>query len=85
MWDAMLSSGTKCYHLEQMLKCGAFVIMWKQILSSGQFCALKFSKKFYVIIQCYQVKFSYFSGREPYISLKIKKRHYEHHMTETHI
>jgi hypothetical protein len=27
---------------------------------------------------------SYLAGMSPYISLKIKKRHYEHHMIETH-
>jgi hypothetical protein len=30
-------------------------------------------------------KFSYLAGMSPYISLKIKKRHYEYHMIETHI
>ncbi len=29
-------------------------------------------------------KFSYLAGMSPYISLKIKKRHYEHHMIEAH-
>jgi hypothetical protein len=28
--------------------------------------------------------FSYLEGMSPYISLKIKKRHYEHHMIEAH-
>ncbi len=28
--------------------------------------------------------FSYLAGMSPYISLKIKKRHYEHHMIEAH-
>ncbi len=28
--------------------------------------------------------FSYLAGLSPYISLKIKKRHYEHHMIEAH-
>jgi len=27
---------------------------------------------------------SYLAGMSPYISLKIKKRHYEHHMIEAH-
>jgi hypothetical protein len=30
------------------------------------------------------IKFSYLAGMSPYISLKIKKRHYEHHMIEAH-
>jgi hypothetical protein len=29
-------------------------------------------------------KSSYLEGMSPYISLKIKKRHYEHHMIEAH-
>jgi hypothetical protein len=29
-------------------------------------------------------KLSYLAGMSPYISLKIKKRHYEHHMIEAH-
>jgi len=29
-------------------------------------------------------KFSYLAGISPYISLKIKKSHYEHHMIEAH-
>jgi hypothetical protein len=33
-------------------------------------------------LQC--SKFSYLAGMSPYISLKIKKRHYEHHMIEAH-
>jgi hypothetical protein len=28
--------------------------------------------------------FSYLAGMSPYISLKIKKRRYEHHMIEAH-
>ncbi len=28
--------------------------------------------------------FSYLAGMSPYISLKIKKRHYEHHVIEAH-
>jgi hypothetical protein len=28
---------------------------------------------------------SYLAGMSPYISLKIKKRHYEYHMIDTHI
>ncbi len=31
-----------------------------------------------------KVIFSYLAGMSPYISLKIKKRHYEHHMIEAH-
>jgi hypothetical protein len=30
------------------------------------------------------IDFSYLAGMSPYISLKIKKRHYEHHMIEAH-
>jgi hypothetical protein len=30
------------------------------------------------------LKISYLAGMSPYISLKIKKRHYEHHMIEAH-
>ncbi len=30
------------------------------------------------------IKVSYLAGMSPYISLKIKKRHYEHHMIEAH-
>ncbi len=30
------------------------------------------------------VNFSHLAGMSPYISLKIKKRHYEHHMIEAH-
>jgi hypothetical protein len=30
------------------------------------------------------VQYSYLAGMSPYISLKIKKRHYEHHMIEAH-
>ncbi len=30
------------------------------------------------------VNISFLAGMSPYISLKIKKRHYEHHMIEAH-
>ena len=30
------------------------------------------------------LQFSYLAGMSPYISLKIKKRHYKHHMIEAH-
>ena len=42
IWDKMLSSGTKCYHLAQnviiwvaMLSSGANIIIWDEMLSSG--------------------------------------------------
>ena len=35
IWDKMLSSGMKCYHLELMLSSGANVIIWDEMLSSG--------------------------------------------------
>jgi hypothetical protein len=38
---------------------------------------------FLLIVSMYTV-ISNLAGMSPYISLKIKKRHYEHHMTETH-
>ncbi len=31
-----------------------------------------------------EISFPSSAGMSPYISLKIKKRHYEHHMIETH-
>ncbi len=34
----MLSSGTKCYHLELMLSSGANVIIWDEMLSSRMLC-----------------------------------------------
>ncbi len=66
--ELMLSSGTKCCH-ELMLSSGANVIIWswcyhpernvvmlrKQMLSSGQFCVVKFQQKFNVIICCYHL------------------------------
>jgi hypothetical protein len=61
----MLSSGMKCYHLEQILSCGTKcyhvgrnVIMWTQMLSSGQFCAVKLPTKFHAIIWWYHVVLS---------------------------
>ncbi len=45
-----------------------------------------FTKKFatytYTSYMC--TYFSYLAGMSPYISLKIKKRHYEHHIIEAH-
>jgi hypothetical protein len=38
-----------------------------------------------VWLHCIRPMFSYLAGMSPYISLKIKKRHYEYHMIETHI
>jgi hypothetical protein len=38
IWDEMLSSGMKCYHLELMLSSGANVIIWDEMLSSGMKC-----------------------------------------------
>jgi hypothetical protein len=38
IWDEMLSSGMKCYHLELMLSTGANVIIWDGMLSSGMKC-----------------------------------------------
>jgi hypothetical protein len=45
IWDEMLSSGTKCYHLglnviiwDAMLSSGAIVIVWDEMLSSGIKC-----------------------------------------------
>ena len=35
IWDGMLSSGMKCYHLELMLSSGANVIIWDEMPSSG--------------------------------------------------
>jgi hypothetical protein len=41
IWEEMLSSGMKCYHLELMLSSGANVIIWDEcyhlelMLSSG--------------------------------------------------
>jgi hypothetical protein len=35
IWDGMLSSGMKCYHLEIMLSSGANVIIWDEMPSSG--------------------------------------------------
>jgi hypothetical protein len=32
----------------------------------------------------FDIMISYLAGMSPYISLKIKKRHYEHHMIEAH-
>ncbi len=45
IWDEMLSSRTKCYHLglnafiwDEMLSSGANVIIWNKIVSSGTKC-----------------------------------------------
>jgi hypothetical protein len=38
IWDEMLLSGMKCYHLECMLSFGAYVIIWDKTLSSGMQC-----------------------------------------------
>jgi hypothetical protein len=38
IWDEMLSSGMKCYHLELMLSSGANVIIWDGMLLSGMKC-----------------------------------------------
>jgi hypothetical protein len=38
IWDEMLSSGMKCYHLELMLSSGANVTIWDEMLSSGMKC-----------------------------------------------
>ncbi len=35
IWDKMLSSGMKCYHLKIMLSSGANVIIWDKMLLSG--------------------------------------------------
>ncbi len=35
IWDEILSSWMKCYHLELMLSSGANVIIWDKMLSSG--------------------------------------------------
>ena len=40
---------------------------------------------YYVILLLKSTNVSYLAGMSPYISLKIKKRHYEYHMIETHI
>ncbi len=57
IWDEMLSSGMKCYHLEQMLSCATKVILWKKMLSFGQFCDEKFPTN-NVIIWCCHVMLS---------------------------
>ncbi len=37
------------------------------------------------VVDCLcRLSVSYLAGMSPYISLKIKKRHYEHHMIEAH-
>jgi uncharacterized protein YheU (UPF0270 family) len=45
IWDGMLSSGIKCYHLgrniiiwTEILSSGANVIIWDEMLSSGMKC-----------------------------------------------
>jgi hypothetical protein len=44
IWEGMLSSGMKCYHLESMLSSGICyhlglnVIIWDEMLSSGRLC-----------------------------------------------
>jgi hypothetical protein len=35
IWDKMLSSGMKFYHLELLVSSGANVIIWGEVLSSG--------------------------------------------------
>ncbi len=47
-------------------------LMWHAQLQGQGVCVLLF------------FKVSYLAGMSPYISLKIKKRHYEHHMIEAH-
>jgi hypothetical protein len=34
IWDKMLQSWMKCYHLKLMLSAGANVIIWDEMLSS---------------------------------------------------
>ena len=38
IWDEMLSSGMKSYHLELMLSAGANGITWDEMLSSWMQC-----------------------------------------------
>ncbi len=37
-----------------------------------------------IVVGIIEEAFSYLAGMSPYISLKIKERHYEHHMIEAH-
>ena len=57
IWDEMLSSGMKCYHLERMLSSGANVIIWDKMISCGaNVVMLSFGAN--VIIWCYHVMLS---------------------------
>ncbi len=54
IWDEMLSSGMKCYHLELMLSSGANVIIWDEMISSGA-NVMVLQNGANVIIWCYHV------------------------------
>jgi hypothetical protein len=54
IWDEMLSSGMKCYHLELMLSSGANVIIWDEMISSGA-NVIMLQNGANVIIWCYHV------------------------------
>ncbi len=64
IWDEVLSSRTKCYHLgwnviilNAMLSCGANVIIWDKMLScGGNVVMLSYGAN--VIIWCYHVMLS---------------------------
>jgi hypothetical protein len=38
IWDEMLSSGMKCYHLVYNVIIWSYVIIWDKMLSSGTKC-----------------------------------------------
>jgi hypothetical protein len=57
IWDEMLSSGMKCYHLELILSSGANVIIWDEMLSSGA-NVIMLQNGANVISWCYHVMLS---------------------------
>ncbi len=57
IWDKMLSSGTKCYHVDAMLSSGANVIIWDEMISSGG-NVIMLQSGANVIIWCYHVMLS---------------------------
>jgi hypothetical protein len=45
----------KCYHLVQMLSCATKVILWKKMLSFGQFCDVEFPNNNVIIWCCHVI------------------------------
>ncbi len=66
IWDEMLSSGMKCYHLECNLSSGANVIIWDKMLSS-EAKVIMVSSGANVIVWCYHVMLSSGMKTNPFI------------------